>query len=40
MAFVAKRGLQSILQKSAEDVVIVTALRTPFGRFKGVFKVG
>ena len=39
MAFVAKRGLQQVLQKSAEDVVIVTALRTPFGKFKGTFKV-
>jgi hypothetical protein len=34
-----KRGLQSILQKRPDDVVIVTALRTPIAKFKGSFKV-
>lgn len=34
-----KRGLQSILQKNASDVVIVSALRTPVTRAKkGGFK--
>jgi acetyl-CoA acyltransferase 1 len=34
-----KRGLQSILQKNASDVVFVSALRTPLTRAKkGGFK--
>lgn len=37
-ANVVKHGLRSILTKRPDDVVLITALRTPVGRVKGGFK--
>lgn len=38
MSFALKKGLKEILKKSPDDVVVVTALRTPIARFNGAYK--